>query len=213
MAQALADAYNQRWVVLTYDVYCQYFKKITSRFENWFPSLAPLIARLSGAVPKMHIRNHISQCQSQWSTNFTEFMAFLIGELIEGSWAEMNQFAGSTKEQNHGHRHDTLDDGCGQWNWDKLIQMGTPISFEDAAGLIKSALAQTLLRLYREACTAIRKRSGAFDLLTSSTDPRLISKWSAMNKNWEIVDGKYSSPYDAHVKDGAYFCFAIEVTG
>lgn len=72
----------------------------------------------------MHIRNHIAQCQSQWSTNFQEFLAFLIGELIEGSWAEMNQFAGSTKETNHGHRHDIIDDGCGQWNWDKVIQMG-----------------------------------------------------------------------------------------
>ncbi|KAJ6527320.1 hypothetical protein DFH09DRAFT_935635 [Mycena vulgaris] len=175
LAQTLGDAQDQRWIVLTYDVYCQYFKNITSRFKRWFPSMADFIGRLAGAVPKMHIRNHVAQCQSQWSTNFQDYLAFLIGELIEGSWAEMNQFAGSTKEQNHGHRHDSLDDGCGQWNWDKLIHM-----------------AETLLKMYREACSAIRKRSPAFDDLTASTDPALISKWAAMDKKWKIVNGKYS---------------------
>jgi hypothetical protein len=124
---ALDDARDQRWILLTYDVYCQYFKNITSRFSVWFPTLAKFIARLGGAVPKMHIRNHVAQCNTQWSTNFTEYVGFLIGELIEGSWAELNQFAGSTKETNHGHRHDILDDGCGQWNWDKVIQIGTLI--------------------------------------------------------------------------------------
>ncbi|KAJ7261480.1 hypothetical protein C8J57DRAFT_1634447 [Mycena rebaudengoi] len=185
LGHALGDAHDHRWVLLTYDGYCQYFKSITGRFATWFPSLLGLIERLGGAVPKMHIRNHVAECQSQWSTNFTEYVGFLIGELIEGSWAEMNQFAGSTKEQNHGHRHDSLDDGCGQWNWDKLINM-----------------AATLLKLYREACAAIRKRSPAFDELTASTDPKLIKKWKALDKKWKIVDGNYYSPYDAHVKNG-----------
>ncbi|KAJ7453629.1 hypothetical protein B0H11DRAFT_1740870 [Mycena galericulata] len=185
LGQALGDAQHQRWILLSYDVYCQFFKNITTRFLNWFPSMKPLITKLSGVVPKMHIRNHIGQCQSQWSTNFTEFIGFLIGELIEGSWAELNQFAGSTKEQNHGHRHDTLDDGCGQWNWDKVIRM-----------------AQTLLKMYREACAAVRKRSPAFERLTAMTDPELITQWSAMDTKWTIQDGKYWSPYDAHLKGG-----------
>lgn len=125
LGHALGDAYDQRWIILSYNVYCQYYKRITERFGKWFPGMVDMISRMSGVVPKMHIRNHVAQCQTQWSTNFSEFLAFLIGELIEGSWAELNQFAGSTKEQNHGHRHDSLDDGCGQWNWDKFINMGT----------------------------------------------------------------------------------------
>ncbi|KAJ7912440.1 hypothetical protein B0H13DRAFT_1613667 [Mycena leptocephala] len=189
LRMALDDAQDHHWVLLTYDVYCQYFKKITSRFAKWFPTLAGFIERLGGAVPKMHIRNHVAQCNTQWSTNFTEYVAFLIGELIEGSWAELNQFAGSTKETNHGHRHDILDDGCGQWNWDKVIQMG-----------------QTLLKMYREACAAIRKRSPVFEEFTAALDPKLIEKWSAMKKKWTIGDdGKYWSPYDAHIKNGTGF--------
>ncbi|KAJ6522886.1 hypothetical protein B0H19DRAFT_1345812 [Mycena capillaripes] len=185
LGHALGDAHDQRWIVLTYDVYCQYFKSLTSRFGRWFPSLTGLIKRLSGAVPKMHIRNHVAQCNTQWSTNFTEFLAFLIGKLIEGLWAELNQFAGSTKEMNHGHRHDTLDDGCGQWNWDKVIGMG-----------------QTLLKMYREACAAVRKRLLPFEQLTAATNPELIAKWSTMKKTWEIKDGEYRSPYQANLKDG-----------
>ncbi|KAJ7744325.1 hypothetical protein B0H16DRAFT_1463193 [Mycena metata] len=164
----------QRWVVLTYNVYCQYFKNITTRFRDWFPRLIPLISLLGGAVPKMHIRNHIAQCQSQWSTNFQEFLVFLISELIEGSWAEMNQFAGSTKETNHGHRYDIIDDGCGQ----------------------------TLQKMYRDAQAAICKREPPFKALTETTDPALIKEWSAMPMTWEIEKGKYLSPYDAHIENG-----------
>ncbi|TFK58985.1 hypothetical protein BDN72DRAFT_781357, partial [Pluteus cervinus] len=46
------------------------------------------------------------------------------GEKIETSWAEQNQSAGSTKQQNAGHRHDSLDDIFGFWNWNKLITLG-----------------------------------------------------------------------------------------
>ncbi|KAJ7681689.1 hypothetical protein B0H17DRAFT_942799 [Mycena rosella] len=184
LGHTLADAHDQQWVVLTYDVYCQFYVNISKRFKKWFPSLVGLIDKLSGAVPKMDIRNHIGQCQPQWSTNFNKFLAFLIGELIQGTWAKMNQFVGSTKEQNHGPRHDSLDDGAGQNNWDKLI-----------------AMAETLLRLYREACAAIRKRSPVFEQLTKSTDAKLIDKWSVMDKKWSLVNGKYFSPYDMQVPD------------
>ncbi|KAJ7602837.1 hypothetical protein DFH06DRAFT_986580 [Mycena polygramma] len=185
LGHSLADAHDHRWIVLTYDVYCQYYKNITTRFVSWFPSLVGLVKRLTGAVPKMHIRNHIAQCQTQWSTNFEEYLAFLIGELIEGSWAELNQFAGSTKETNHGHRHDILDDGCGQWNWDKVIQMG-----------------ETLLRMYREACAAVRKRSPVFEQLSEATDPELLAEWTALPKKWEFRKGVYWSPYQVNLKNG-----------
>ncbi|KAJ7035891.1 hypothetical protein C8F04DRAFT_954397 [Mycena alexandri] len=185
LGMALGDCHDHRWIFLTYDVYCQYFKNITTRFGKWFPSLMGFIDRLGGAVPKMHIRNHIAQCQTQWSTNFQEYLGFLIGELIEGSWAELNQFAGSTKETNQGHRHDILDDGFAQWNWDKVIQM-----------------ADTLLKMYREACAAVRARSPAFDELTNATPPALVQEWEAMPKTWKIKDGKYTSPYEASIKHG-----------
>ncbi|KAK6992758.1 hypothetical protein R3P38DRAFT_141697 [Favolaschia claudopus] len=185
LGQALWDQLEQRWILLSYDVWCQYFKKITERFAEWFPGLRDLIERLTGIVPKMHIRNHIAQCQTQWSSLFIEFIAFLIGELIEGAWGEMNQFAGATKEANHGHRHDMLDDALGQWNWDKVIHMPA-----------------TLLRLFREACSAIRKRSVPFEEYTEMIGPDLVSKWKTMPKTWNIdKNGKYWTPFEAHLEN------------
>ena len=65
-------------------------------------------------------KNHIASCQQLWAFNYLKYLGETWGENIEGGWAEQNQAAGSTKEQNDGHRHDTLDDFFGFWNWTKL---------------------------------------------------------------------------------------------
>jgi hypothetical protein len=57
--------------------------------------------------------------------------------------------------------------------------------------------------MYREACAAVRKRSPPFEQLTATTDPKLIAEWSAMDRKWKIdANGKYWSPYEAHIKNG-----------
>lgn len=57
--------------------------------------------------------------------------------------------------------------------------------------------------MYRDAQAAIRKREPPFKVLTETIDPALIKEWSAMATKWEIKKGKYSSPYDAHIENGA----------
>jgi hypothetical protein len=59
--------------------------------------------------------------------------------------------------------------------------------------------------MYREACAAVRKRSPVFEEFTAAYDAKLIQKWSSMKKNWTIKDGKYWSPYEAHIKNGTGF--------
>jgi hypothetical protein len=110
--------------MLSYDVWCQYSIKLRKRFAKWFPRLVPLIDRMRGAIPKMHIRNHISTCQFLYSFGLTPYSGEGWGELIESAWGEQNQNARSTKEQNEGHRHDSLDDACGSHNWEKLYKLG-----------------------------------------------------------------------------------------
>ena len=123
-AHALGEADDQRWIMLSYDIWCQYSVKLKTRFEKYFPRLAKLIPRIRGAVPKMHIKNHILLCQLLWAFNYMPYSGETWGENIESSWAEQNQTAGSTKEQNDGHRHDTLDDFSGYRNWTKYHEIG-----------------------------------------------------------------------------------------
>lgn len=50
------------------------------------------------------------------------------GEAPERGWAAMNGLATSTKEMGPGSRRDTLDDHFGDYNWRKVISMGTSAS-------------------------------------------------------------------------------------
>lgn len=124
LAQALLEEGDQRWIMVTYDIWCQFSVKLKERFAKSFPHLMPLIDCLRGAIPKMHIHNHIAACQLIWALNFIKYSAETYGEAIESGWAEQNESSGSTKEMNAGHRHDSLDDIFGFWNWLKLTSLG-----------------------------------------------------------------------------------------
>jgi hypothetical protein len=111
--------------MLSYDIWCQYSINLKKRFEKYFPKVAALLSRTRGAIPKMHIKNHKLLCQVLWAFNYLQYSGETYGEYIESGWSEQNQAAGSTKEQNDGHRHDSIDDFCGFWNWTKFHGIGT----------------------------------------------------------------------------------------
>lgn len=109
---------------MTYDIWCQYGIKLDERVFEKFGKMLPIIKRINGAIPKMHIHNHKDLCGILWNLNWLRWSACTVGEMIETGWAEQNLTAGSTKEQNDGHRHDSIDDTSGHWNWEKLIKLG-----------------------------------------------------------------------------------------
>lgn len=135
LARTLVEATNQRWIIISYDIWCQYHKHLHKRFDSSFPEQAKLLERVRGPIPKMHIKNHIELCQHLYAFNYLKFSGETWGENIEGSWAEQNQMAGSTKEQNEGHRHDSLDDFLGFWNWSKMRQLCKYHSLFDSRSL------------------------------------------------------------------------------
>ncbi|KAJ7503595.1 hypothetical protein B0H11DRAFT_1710585 [Mycena galericulata] len=164
IAYGLTEAWSLRWIMMTYDIWCQYSIYLRDRFVELFPSMADIIDKIRGAIPKMHIHGHMELCQLLWNLNWLAYSAFTVGEMIETGWAEHNLTAGSTKEQNDGNRHDSVDDTSGNWNWDKMV-----------------ALAKALQRLYRVAKAELRKRSANFEALTLKHPKELIEKWEAMD--------------------------------
>jgi Kyakuja-Dileera-Zisupton transposase len=123
LAFALAECTYNRWIMLSYDIWCQYSVHLLDRFQERFPAMSAIVSRIRGAIPSAHVRGHLILCQVLWAFKYIKYSGETYGEMIETSWAEQNQTAGSTKEQNDGHRHDTLDDFCGYWNWTKYHQM------------------------------------------------------------------------------------------
>lgn len=128
LANALKDATLMRWLMMCYDIWCAYQANLKKRFAKYFPREAALLENLRGAVPKMHVKNHIAACQLLWSFNYIVHSGETYGEQIESSWGEGNQAAGSTKEMNDGHRHDALDDFHGYWNWTKVHKLSMSVS-------------------------------------------------------------------------------------
>ncbi|KAF8520555.1 hypothetical protein JB92DRAFT_2786172 [Gautieria morchelliformis] len=141
LAQALRECTSLQDVGLTYDVACQYMVHLVTRFRQHFPTLVPVVFRMTALIPKMHLAGHKLDCGYRWSLKFTYGMGRTCGELIETVWSELNQANGSVKEMNHGHRHDTLDDLYSDWNWSKVQNMRDSLyhSLIDAQGMAKQA--------------------------------------------------------------------------
>ena len=124
LASVLEQYKDLPYICWSYDIECQHGVNRISRFKEWFPDLVPVVQRIVGCIPKMHISNHKDDCMYRHSFSYTPCVGCTCGEGIETTWAEANQTAGSTKKENRGHSHDTLDDFHGYWNWQKIVNMG-----------------------------------------------------------------------------------------
>lgn len=125
LAGALTGKEKLKRIILSYDIGCQYYKKLVQRFEACFPSLVHVVRKILVRVGKLHLFGHEEQCQFGFSLNYTDGVGRTDGEEVERLWSEFNQAAGSTKQMGRGHRCDTLDDIISSWNWTKLTQLGT----------------------------------------------------------------------------------------
>ncbi|KAJ7300519.1 hypothetical protein DFH08DRAFT_919257 [Mycena albidolilacea] len=84
--------------IISYDIVCQWF-----------------------AIPKMHIKGHLRDCQTKYSLNLIPGSAETDGEAIERLWAHIGGVGTSTREMGPGSREDTLNGHWGSWNWQKLV--------------------------------------------------------------------------------------------
>ncbi|KAG6810078.1 hypothetical protein H0H92_013396 [Tricholoma furcatifolium] len=163
---------------------CLYGVNLNSRFKTWFESLEATVPRIRGAIPKMHVANHVESCLLLYGFNYMSYSGETWGENIEGGWAELNQSAGSTKEMNDGYRHDSLDDMFGFWNWAKLNQISS-----------------TLYRMYEANIRTFKTRESNFKSLTEMF-VKHVAKWEAMDTKPTKVDGVVRSVYQVTTEGG-----------
>lgn len=131
---------------------------------------------LHGCVPKLHINGHNRFCQIFFSFIYEQFTGMTCGEGIESAWSEQNHAAAFTKEQNPGHRHDTLDDFNGYWNWTKLHQL-CMWSFTCHYSLAEYFTATHLLSQWKKWSTIHTKKKASFLAFSETVSPPLLSKW------------------------------------
>ncbi|KAG2155314.1 uncharacterized protein EDB93DRAFT_1239208 [Suillus bovinus] len=110
-------------------------------------------------IPKFHLPAHIFKCQTMYSFNFSKNVGQTDGEAPE---------CGCTKEMGPGSQRDTLDDHFGDWNWKKIIRLGT-----------------TLLRKIDKAQEEKEAYRMAFEELDGALQPRTSDPWRLEIEYWE----------------------------
>jgi len=127
LASLLRHVSNLLPVILSYDINCQYNKNFGRRMTAMgaVASLGLNLSNWNYAIPKLHIRGHITACQAIFVFHFLPGGAETDGEGIERQWAHLGPIETSTKEMVPGHRHDVIDDHLHHWVWEKLMRTGT----------------------------------------------------------------------------------------
>jgi len=117
-------------LVVSYDIACQWHKNLWTRMDTYPSSLhlATADAMVKFVVPKFHLPAHVEECQTAFSLNLEAGVGRTDGEAPERGWANTNRIAASTKEMGPGARRDTIDDHFSDWNWKKVIGMGTVLN-------------------------------------------------------------------------------------
>ncbi|KAH6892681.1 hypothetical protein BKA70DRAFT_1233619 [Coprinopsis sp. MPI-PUGE-AT-0042] len=116
-----------RWVVISYDIACQWSIHFAERCERYGTELDPFEWGhiFTYLVPKFHLPAHILSCQVAFSFNYEPGVGRTEGELPERGWSESNGLAYSTREMGPGSRRDTLDDHFGAANWAKITKLAS----------------------------------------------------------------------------------------
>lgn len=122
-------------VTVSYDVVCQYYKKIADRLARISPSSVVWAgaqafktfanaSNISYVVPKFHLYAHKLFCQLRFAFGFLFGTGVTDGEAPERVWSNANPAAASLREMGPGNNNDTMDDIFGAWNWMKTCLIG-----------------------------------------------------------------------------------------
>jgi hypothetical protein len=109
---------------VTYDIACQFIKKIGERFTRHSPELVEMITNAIMALPKFHSHGHKEDCQYQYGLPYIPGAGNLGGETIETSWSVLNKLA-FLREAGPGMRKDALNEHMGDSNWLITSRSGT----------------------------------------------------------------------------------------
>ncbi|KAF9487343.1 hypothetical protein BDN71DRAFT_1485341 [Pleurotus eryngii] len=155
--------------IISYDIACQWTRNMGHHTTD---------LNIKYLVPTFHLYAHHSECQNNYSFNFTSYVGRTDGESPECGWAAMNPVTSSTKEMGPGSRCDMLDNHFGDYNWRKISLMYT-----------------TLLRRMQEAIPMCSEHVSAF--LEFSKSLPLESMKAFCQMIWDFEAGKsMTNPYE-----------------
>jgi hypothetical protein len=116
-----------RCIVISYDVVCQWFKKLWHRMKviphHWQVDHEGKTSVVF-LIPKFHLPSHIQYCHNNFSWNLTKRVGRTDGECPERGWSVGDPLASSVREMGPGQRRDVIDGHIGDRNHKKVVGMG-----------------------------------------------------------------------------------------
>lgn len=119
-----------RHFVITYDIACKYGVNFAARCfnEDVNEALIPTPdgpMNIAFCVNKFHQESHDANCRTKNALNYTKFVGRTCGEGVETIWAALNYLRYSSREMTRGGREELLSEHFNDWNWQKIIGIGT----------------------------------------------------------------------------------------
>ncbi|KAJ7144867.1 hypothetical protein C8R43DRAFT_891090, partial [Mycena crocata] len=170
------------YLILSYDIACQYSKKLWTRMAG-LPSMLQSNVKHENVwfkVPNFHLPPHKPFCHSPFSFHWMWGAGRTHGETIEQNWEFTNGATSSTKMMGLGSRAATLEHIFGFHNWRRTVSNRT-------------ILARRLAEDVKEGAEH-REAFEAFDEALRAEVPQLVESWKWV-REWESkqhVDGTES---------------------
>lgn len=114
------------YIMLSYDISCQYKINILSRMEKLPENLRIDTSKvnLRFGLPVWHGNVHETKCRTEMSLRYQRGAANTDGEGIERTWSKTNPLGYASKEMGIGTRHDAIEDLIDNHNFKKNIGIG-----------------------------------------------------------------------------------------
>lgn len=114
-------------LTLSYDICCQWSRNLATRVKQLPPSFQPdpqLLSQAKRVLPKMHLHNHVQDCQLNFNLNYIRYSAQSDFEDPERYWSWANGAGPSTREMTDGACYEVIGDHAAAWNWRKVVTFG-----------------------------------------------------------------------------------------
>ncbi|KAJ6593080.1 hypothetical protein B0H19DRAFT_1245897 [Mycena capillaripes] len=193
LVQAVLMALNILWVIISYDIACQYAIHFWDRMSKFADDkeLPFKSKNVWWKVPNFHLPPHKKPCHSPYSFHWMWGARMTHGEGVEQNWSFSNGAAASTRLMGPRSCHATLKDVFGFHNYDCMLAM-------------HRVLPKRLVVNIKEGL----KHRVAFDVFNAGLEalrPQEVAQWRASVMRWESKQhtNPSESPFKLMEDEGA----------
>ena len=166
-------------LILIYDIICQFYIHLFTRFERGSHLMMPPNITLLFAIGQFYVHGHQGQCFPRFSLNFVQGVGIQDGETMEPLWAPLNKIADSTRGMGTASRQECIDDHMNDSNWGKLTRMCGYAAFVQHRYLTRAFLGKSLSRRWKRVCTEWQPAQDAYNDLSTASGGYNVARWKA----------------------------------